>query len=675
MKNSACPVPKEILIVDDNPASLRLMAGILGGAGYRVRLASDGELAIRSAKIQPPALILLDIKMPGMDGYEVCRDLKNDNKTRSIPIIFFSALESEEEKVKAFQVGGVDFINKPIRSAEALARVNTHLALQQAQIDLEIRNTELEAARDTLEEKVKERSMELEQTNQRLQQQIDMYLQTLGALRESEAKYRCIVDTANEGIWVLGPKAKTTLVNTKLTELLGYSQEEMNDRPVTDFMLMEDIPDHLEKMELRRQGLSENYERSFLSKNGRIVWTLVSSTPIFDEAHHFQGSFGMLTDITKRKQAEESLRRLNRELQAISNCNLTLMRAQDEQMLLNDICQIVCDEAGYSMAWVGYTKSDEAQTIRPVAWAGITDGSLEQSHLSWTNAELGSSPSGIAIRNAESVCIQDFTTVPKATPWRDEALQRGYCSGIALPLKDENANIFGALNIYSTEANAFTSNEVRLLEELSDNLAFGIMVLRARIERNRVEAALKESEAKTRSILDNIGIGVALISPEMEILELNQRMHEWFPSIDSRQHPICYRAFNDPPREEVCDYCPTSKTLQDGLVHEATSQTPQAGVIRNYRIVSSPILNPSGQVTAAIEIVEDITERLSLESQLHQAQKMESVGRLAGGVAHDFNNMLGVIIGHAELALDRMDPTQPLFTRLQEILKAALRSA
>jgi two-component system, cell cycle sensor histidine kinase and response regulator CckA len=194
-------------------------------------------------------------------------------------------------------------------------------------------------------------------------------------------------------------------------------------------------------------------------------------------------------------------------------------------------------------------------------------------------------------------------------------------------------------------------------------------------ERKKAERSLAESEAKTRSILDNIGIGVALISPRMEILELNRRMREWFPAIDPGQRPICYQSLNDPPRQEVCDYCPTCKTLQDGLVHETTTQTPRPDGTRNYRIVSSPILDPSGRITAAIEMVEDITERLSLESQLRQAQKMESVGRLAGGIAHDFNNMLGVIIGHTELALNRMDSTQPFFAPMQGIQNAALRSA
>ena len=191
----------------------------------------------------------------------------------------------------------------------------------------------------------------------------------------------------------------------------------------------------------------------------------------------------------------------------------------------------------------------------------------------------------------------------------------------------------------------------------------------------RAETALRESEAKMRSILDNVRIGVALISPRMEILELNRRMREWFPGIDPDRNPVCYRVFNDPPRDMVCDYCPTCKTLQDGLVHEATTQTPQSGGIRNYRIVSSPVRNASGKVTAAIEMVEDVTEKLSLESRFLQAQKMESVGRLAGGVAHDFNNMLGVILGYTDMAMEQADPSQPLFANLQEVRKAAGRSA
>ena len=123
-------------------------------------------------------------------------------------------------------------------------------------------------------------------------------------LRESEAGYRQIVDTANEGIWVGGPDAVTTFVNARMAEMLGCSVEEMIGRPVTDFMFEEDMPDQARKRENRRQGMPEYYERRFRHRDGQTVWTHVSATPIFDAGRHFNGSFAMFTDITEHKRAE-----------------------------------------------------------------------------------------------------------------------------------------------------------------------------------------------------------------------------------------------------------------------------------------------------------------------------------------------------------------------------------
>ncbi len=118
-----------ILIVDDKPANLELLTGMLKQKGYRIRAALNGNLALQSARNNPPDLILLDITMPEMDGYEVCRYLKEDEKLHDIPVIFISALNETIDKLKAFSCGGVDFITKPFQLEEVLARVNIHLQL------------------------------------------------------------------------------------------------------------------------------------------------------------------------------------------------------------------------------------------------------------------------------------------------------------------------------------------------------------------------------------------------------------------------------------------------------------------------------------------------------------------------------------------------------------------
>jgi PleD family two-component response regulator len=121
----------DILIVDDTPANLNVLSAILGKRGYRVRPAINGALALKAAQKAAPDLILLDVQMPGLDGYEVCRQLKGDAQTRAIPVIFISALDDVLDKVEAFQVGGVDYITKPFQIEEVLARVENQLALHQ----------------------------------------------------------------------------------------------------------------------------------------------------------------------------------------------------------------------------------------------------------------------------------------------------------------------------------------------------------------------------------------------------------------------------------------------------------------------------------------------------------------------------------------------------------------
>ena len=126
-----------ILIVDDKPANLRLLSHMLAQEGYKVRSVVSGQMALTATRAAPPDLILLDISMPGMDGYQVCAALKEDTALADIPVIFISALDGTQGKVKAFEAGGVDYITKPFHIEEVLARVETHLALRNLQRELQ----------------------------------------------------------------------------------------------------------------------------------------------------------------------------------------------------------------------------------------------------------------------------------------------------------------------------------------------------------------------------------------------------------------------------------------------------------------------------------------------------------------------------------------------------------
>src|SRR3990167_3821970 len=135
-----------ILIVDDNPNNLRLLITLLSEQGYETRPANNGARALNTVQKQKPDLILLDINMPEMDGYEVCRQLKATPETADIPVLFISANDELHDKVKGFDVGGVDYISKPFEPQELFARVRTHLQLKQAQDQLKSLNLQLQAS-------------------------------------------------------------------------------------------------------------------------------------------------------------------------------------------------------------------------------------------------------------------------------------------------------------------------------------------------------------------------------------------------------------------------------------------------------------------------------------------------------------------------------------------------
>jgi len=156
-----------LLIVEDDLSARQAMEAFLTRAGYEVRCAPNGQTALMFVREDPPELILLDIRLPDMDGFEVCQRLKED-RADMIPVIFISALHELKDKVRGFAAGGVDYVTKPFQAEELLARVETHLTLQRLQKQIEVKNAQLRRSHDELEERVRERTADLGTANEQL---------------------------------------------------------------------------------------------------------------------------------------------------------------------------------------------------------------------------------------------------------------------------------------------------------------------------------------------------------------------------------------------------------------------------------------------------------------------------------------------------------------------------
>ena len=317
-----------------------------------------------------------------------------------------------------------------------------------------------------------------------------------------------------------------------------------------------------------------------------------------------------------RMRTEVSMRRLNRDLHAINSCHQILMRAKDEQTLLNGICRIICDDAGYRMAWVGYIEHDTNKTVKPVAWGGIEDGYLAKADITWADTPRGQGPGGTAVRSKKVACIQDFMVDPNAAPWRDGALQRGYRSCIVLPLLDDDTNPFGILCIYSTIPHAFTASETRLIEELASDLAFGVTVLRDRYERKQSEEMRTQMAAIVEFSND------AIIGKNLDgiITHWNKSAERIF---GYRAEEIigvqCAMLASPKYRNEIYDLL---EKIRNGetVVNQESERIHKDGHLIHVALTLSPIRNAEGQITGISAIERDITEHKVAEQRLRHSE-------------------------------------------------------
>lgn len=318
----------KILIVDDNVNNLNLLSNILSPKQYIVRRAINGALALRSIQFSPPHLILLDINLPDLSGHEICAQLKNDPKTCDIPIIFVSASNEILDKVRAFSVGGVDYISKPFDVAEVLARVENQIAIQDARNEIQILN-------EALEQRVAERTSQIELVNHQLKVTNQALQQEIAERRQAEEQlhlFDSVVVNSNDAVLITraepieeensGPQI--IYVNHAFTVMTGYSLDEAMGK--TPRILQGPKTDPAARAEIRKALKAWqpiHIEILNYRKDGTEFWSDLNIFPVANDRGLYTHWVGVQRDVTHRKnQEQEILKALEqeKELNELKSC-------------------------------------------------------------------------------------------------------------------------------------------------------------------------------------------------------------------------------------------------------------------------------------------------------------------------------------------------------------------
>ena len=446
----------QVLMLEDEPADAEFAERELRKAGivFAARRVDTHDGFVAALADFNPDIILADYKLPGFDGLTALRLARE--MAPQIPFVFVSGAMGEEFAIETLHQGAADYVLKD-RLAKLVPAVNRAL------LDAEERRRRKEAEE---------------------------------ALRESEERFRNMAESAQDGIVIIAADGVISYWNAAAESMFGYSRDEAIGREL--HLLLAPA----RYREACRQGLAgfrqsgsgkvvdSTFEINALNKAGQEfpVELSISAAPIKGSWH----AVGIVRDITERKRAELALRRSNRFLRTLSRCNETLVHAEDETSLLQDMCRVVVEVGEFALAWVGYVDADGA--IRPMAQCGAAAAAyIGELGLASDNG-MACLPALKAVQSGE-IQVQDIA-VAECLPWRERALACGYRSAIALPLQAGGA-IIGSLNIYSADAEGFGGEEVRLLSELAGDLGFGIATLRVRVLREgdarKLERALEDT--------------------------------------------------------------------------------------------------------------------------------------------------------------------------------------